>query len=189
MLPRRTVVSRILASRSDDMLVVAGLGSSTWDVCAQGDHAGNFCFIGAMGQAAPFALGLALAQPHKPVLLITGDGDMLMALGSLATIANQAPENLAMVVLDNETYLETGGQATATAGPTRLESIAQGAGIARVRLVTGDAELSELPQWLFASPGPSFANVKVRCEDLPRTFPHSFDGVTAINRFRDFVCR
>jgi len=184
MLHRRDVVKRLLEDRPRNLLAVAGLGSSAWDVCAAGDHPANFCFIGAMGQAAPFALGLALAQPAKPVVLFTGDGDLLMSLGVLATIANQAPSNLGIVVLDNEVYFETGGQVTATAGPTDLAAVARGAGFRHALTLTGDRELPALKRALFDCDGLCFATVKVAAERLPLVFPHSFDGVTAINRFR-----
>ena len=128
MLHRRPLVKALLEQRPDNLLAVSSLGSATWDVSAAGDDARDFCFIGAMGQAAPFALGLALAQPDKRVLLFSGDGELLMGLGALATIASQAPANLAIVVLDNEAYVETGSQATATAGGTDLEAVARGCG-------------------------------------------------------------
>ena len=185
MLNRRPLVEFLLAERPDNLLVVTGLGSSTWDVTAAGDNPRNFCFIGAMGQAAPFALGLAKAQPDKRVLLITGDGEMLMGLGALATIANESPTNLAMLILDNGAYVETGGQATATAGRTDLELVAQGAGFSNVRTVRDESELEELRQLAYTAPGPFFADVKIVAEALPLAFPHSFDGAIAINRFRD----
>ena len=140
MLKRRPLVKYLLEDRPDNLLAVSGLGSATWDLTAAGDDARNFCFIGAMGQAGPFALGLALSQPEKRVVLMTGDGELLMGLAVLATIANKAPSNLAILVMDNEAYVETGQQPTATAGPTDLEIIAKGAGIADTRTVT---EVSE----------------------------------------------
>jgi thiamine pyrophosphate-dependent acetolactate synthase large subunit-like protein len=189
MLHRRPLVKFILEDRPQDLLAVSGLGTSTWDLTASGDDARNFCFIGAMGQAAPFALGLALAQPGKRVLLVTGDGDMLMSLGALATIANKAPANLAVLVMDNEAYVETGGQRTATAGPTDLEAIARGAGIANTMTVTEESAKEALREFARNAPGPAFANVKVHPEALPLVFPHSFDGATAINRFREAASR
>jgi len=93
MLHRRPTVKTLLEDRATNLLAVAGLGSSTWDLSAAGNSPNNFCFIGAMGQAAPFALGLALAQPQKRVVLFTGDGEILMSLGILATIANRQPAN------------------------------------------------------------------------------------------------
>lgn len=188
MINRRPAVAHLLADRPSHLLAVSGLGSSTWDISAAGNEAGNFCFIGAMGQAAPFALGLAMAQPDKRVVLFTGDGDMLMSLGVLATIANQAPANLAVLVMDNESYVETGGQPTATAGVTDLEAIARGAGIKNTLVVREESELAELKGKVLTAPGPFYATVKVKVESLPLVFPHSFDGVTAINRFRDAAC-
>ena len=185
MLQRRPTVKFLLENRPQSLLAVSGLGSSTWDLSAAGNDARNFGFIGAMGQAAPFALGLAIAQSAKRVVLITGDGEILMSLGILATIANVAPENLCVLVLDNESYSETGGQPTATAGPTDLELIAKGAGIANTSTVRHESELSALREILHADSGLHFADIKIATGDLPLVFPHSFDGVTAINRFRD----
>ncbi|MCB1743471.1 MAG: aldehyde dehydrogenase [Gammaproteobacteria bacterium] len=186
---RRPAVKFLLEDRPERLLVVSGLGSSTWDLSAAGDDPRNFCFIGAMGQAAPFALGLAMAQPEKRVVLITGDGELLMQLGALATIANQAPSNLAILVMDNEAYGETGGQATATAGVTDLTAIARGAGISNCCTIRQESELAGLREQMLNTPGPFFANVKVVAESLPLVFPHSFDGVTAVNRFRDAALR
>ncbi|MGH6887416.1 MAG: thiamine pyrophosphate-dependent enzyme, partial [Geminicoccales bacterium] len=101
---RRREVAEVLLADRGDMLVVAGLGSTAWDVTAAGDHPLNFPLWGAMGSAAAIGLGLALAQPERRVLVITGDGDMLMGLGSLATVAVQQPANLAIVAFDNERY-------------------------------------------------------------------------------------
>lgn len=187
MLRRRPSIAFLLESRPPGMLVVSGLGSCTWDLCAIGDDPRNFCFNGAMGQAAPFALGLALAQPERRVVLFTGDGELLMSLGVLATIANQRPSNLALVILDNESYLETGAQPTATAGATDLTAIARGAGFPDARTVTGRSELPALRRALHDAAGPLFAVLKVAVEELPLTLPHALDGVTAINRFRDAV--
>lgn len=184
MLQRRPTVKFLLEDRPQNLLAVSGLGSSTWDLSAAGDDPRNFGFIGAMGQAAPFALGLAIAQPDKRVVLFTGDGEILMALGILATTANVAPNNLCIVVLDNETYSETGGQPTATAGPTDLELIARGAGIAKSRTITRESELPELREIIRTTSGLHFAAIKIVAQELPLVFPHSFDGVTAINRFR-----
>src|SRR6266516_1126574 len=113
-LHRRQVVKTLLSERGD-LLVVAGLGSTSWDITAAGDSPLNFPLWGAMGQAAMIGLGLALAQPKRRVLVVTGDGEMLMGLGSLATIGVRRPGNLSIVVLDNERYGETGMQKTHTA--------------------------------------------------------------------------
>src|ERR687891_2498475 len=128
-LRRREVAAALVADRGA-MLVVAGLGSTAWDVTAADDHPLNFPLWGAMGGAAAIGLGLALAQPDRRVLVVTGDGDMLMGLGSLATIAVQRPSNLAIVVFDNERYGETGMQPTHTAHGVNLAAMAHGAGFA-----------------------------------------------------------
>lgn len=187
MLHRRPSIAFLLEERPDELLAVSGLGSCTWDLSAIGDDARNFCFNGAMGQAAPFALGLAMAQPARRVVLFTGDGELLMSLGVLATIANRAPANLVLVILDNGSYLETGAQPTATAGPTDLAAIARGAGFPDVRTLTRRAELPALRRALREARGPLFAVLEVVVEHLPLTLPKTLDGVTAINRFRDAV--
>src|ERR1700761_576390 len=110
LLQRREVVSSLLAARKNT-IVVGGLGASTYDMAAAGDHDRNFYLWGAMGGAVMIGLGIALAQPELPVVVITGDGEMLMGMGSLATVGLQKPANLTIVVLDNEVYGETGGQA------------------------------------------------------------------------------
>ncbi|MGC1443013.1 MAG: thiamine pyrophosphate-dependent enzyme [Burkholderiaceae bacterium] len=183
-LKRRPLVKQLLTDRPANLLAVSSLGSPTWDLTASGDDPRNFCFIGAMGQAAPFALGLAMAQPEKRVVLFAGDGETLMSLGALATIANQAPPNLTIVVLDNESYVETGSQPTATAGKTNLEAVAAGCGFEVSRTITKADEVDSLRALIVSGPGPNFVNVKIDAENLPLAFPHSFDGATAINRFR-----
>ena len=100
MIDRRPFVKKILKNRKDNLRVVSGIGTSTWDIMSAGDNKGNFGFIGAMGQSIPFALGLAKSQPDLRILLFTGDGDTLMSLGSMATVANHPVNNLTIVVLD-----------------------------------------------------------------------------------------
>ena len=122
----------MLADRPKNLFVVPGLGSCTWDAFAAGDDDRNFYLWGAMGGAAMIGLGLALAKPNARVAVITGDGEMLMGLGSLATIGVQKPDNLAIVVFDNGLYGETGMQASHTSGGVDLLAVARGCGIERV---------------------------------------------------------
>src|SRR5258707_12435098 len=110
-LSRRSAVARILADRRDT-LVVTGLGSPTYDCAAAGDHPLNFYLWGAMGSATTVGLGLALAQPQRRVLVITGDGELLMGLGALATVGAKKPANLAIAGIDNDRDCETGGHRT-----------------------------------------------------------------------------
>lgn len=181
-LHRRQVVARLLAKRGD-LLVVSGLGAPSWDVAAAGDEALDFPLWGAMGGAAMLGLGLALAQPARRVLVITGDGEMLMGLGALATIAVKQPRNLALAVLDNESYGETGMQPTHTAGPVDLGAMAAGAGWPVVGDIYDGAQLDDAIPKVRSEPGPVFFNIKVRAEALPLVLPPK-DGVVLKNRFR-----
>jgi thiamine pyrophosphate-dependent acetolactate synthase large subunit-like protein len=180
---RRRQVVEILLQERKNLLVVAGLGSTAWDITAAGDAPLNFPLWGAMGNAAMIGLGLALAQPKRRVLVITGDGEMLMGLGSLATIGVQRPRNLAVVVIDNERYGETGMQATHTAAGVDLAKVALACGFRAARQVRARASLGALRAAIHASPGPLFAQVKVRAEKLPLVLPPR-DGGLLKSRFR-----
>ena len=182
MLERRTFVERLLQDRGG-LCVIPGLGSCTWDVAAAGDHSLNFYMWGAMGGTAMIGLGLALARPDRRVLVLTGDGDMLMGLGSLATVAVQKPANLAIVVLDNERYGETGMQPTHTAHGVDLAAMARAAGIAVAGTARDQAELEAALPAIRAAPGPLFYAIKVRAEPLPFALPPK-DGAYLKDRFR-----
>ena len=185
-LNRRKVVHELLAARNDALLV-AGLGSTAWDAAAAGDTAGNFYLWGAMGGAAMIGLGLALAQPTRRVLVLTGDGEMLMGLGAFASIAVQQPPNLALVVIDNEHYGETGMQATHTHFGVDLAGVARAAGFAYTTTVVDEAGLRHCIPILFDDArGPAFVAVKVNASPVPLVLPPR-DGVLLKNRFRDHV--
>src|SRR6201995_4775642 len=139
-LDRRDPLKALLADRRD-LMVVTGLGSSCYDVFDAGDHDANFYLWGAMGGAAMIGLGLALAQPQRPGAIIPGDGEQLMGLGSLATIAAKKPTNLSIVVLDNAHFGETGMQKSHSGLGARLELIASGAGFPSVTEINDRAGL------------------------------------------------
>jgi len=181
-LRRREVVEALLAERGE-LLVVAGLGSAAWDVTAAGDHPLNFPMWGAMGGAIAFALGLALAQPERRTLVLSGDGDLLMGLGSLATVAVQRPANLAIVALDNERYGETGMQETATASGVDLAAVARGCGFPLAATIRDEAQLAAALPQIRSAPGPAFFTIKVRAEKLPLALPPK-DGTLLKQRFR-----
>ena len=176
-------MAALLAPRTPDTLVIAGLGSSAWDVTASGDSDRNFCLVGGMGLTAIIGLGLARTQPNKNVLVITGDGDMLMGMGSLATVANVAPRNLSICVLDNELFGETGGQPTHTAGVTDLAAIAKGAGIPLTSTVRTEGELKTIVGSVHNESGPQFHAIKIMHEELDSPKP-PLDGGYTKDRFR-----
>ena len=182
-LDRREVV-RALLDRRGDLLVVAGLGSSAWDCTAAGDHPLTFPLWGAMGSAGAIGLGLALAQPRRRVLVVTGDGEMLMGLGSLATIAAQRPGNLAIVVLDNERYGETGMQKTHTAYGTDLAAVAKGCGFAKAETIRDGAQLAAVRSGVYRGKGPLLYQIKVRQDAAPLVLPPR-DGSYLKHRFRE----
>jgi thiamine pyrophosphate-dependent acetolactate synthase large subunit-like protein len=181
-LHRRKVVEILLEDRKD-LLVVAGLGSTAWDITAAGDSPLNFPLWGAMGNAAMIGLGLALAQPKRRVLVLTGDGEMLMGMGSLATIGVQKPRNLSVVVIDNERYGETGMQATHTAAGVDLAKVAQGCGFKVARRIRSATQLAALRAAIHRPSGPLFAQVKVVAEKIPLVLPPR-DGGLLKARFR-----
>jgi thiamine pyrophosphate-dependent acetolactate synthase large subunit-like protein len=181
-LSRRVVVAEILRDRKD-LLVVAGLGGPAWDCAAAGDDARNFYLWGAMGLSPALGLGLALAQPARRVLVVTGDGEMLMAAASLATIAVQGPKNLALVVLDNEIYGETGGQESHTARGVDLAAMAHAAGFREVSTVREAGEVPRLRARIHEGEGPLFAVVKVSSVRTPMVLPPR-SGSLLHHRFR-----
>ncbi len=183
LLDRRAVVKSLLADRNG-AIAVGGLGASTYDIAAAGDHDRNFYLWGAMGGAVMIGLGLALAQPKLPVVGITGDGEMLMGLGSLATVGLQKPGNLSIVVLDNEAYGETGGQMSHTASAVNLVGVAQACGIADTSTLETMAEIEAFASSLRdVSAGPRFASVKIDAANLERVLSNR-DGTFVLNRLR-----
>ena len=183
LLDRRAVVSSLLANRKQ-AIAVGGLGASTYDIAAAGDHDRNLYLWGAMGGAVMIGLGIALAQPKLPVVVITGDGEMLMGMGSLATVGLQKPANLTIVVLDNEVYGETGGQASHTAAAADLVGVAKSCGIANARAISTMAEIEAYAlEMQDVASGPRFASIKIDSANLERVLS-SRDGTFIVNRIR-----
>lgn len=185
LLDRREAVARLLRERGD-MLVVTGLGSATYDVAAAGDDPRNFYLWGAMGGTAALALGLAQAQPDRPVLAITGDGDMLMGIGTLATIGAAQPKNLSVVVLDNERYGETGAQLTATAHGVDLAGMARAGGFDAMDDIRDMNAVGTLAARLQRMEGPLYATIKIDRREYPKVLP-ARDGAWLRSRFREAV--
>lgn len=180
---RRKAIAGLLTERADDLLIVTGLGSTTWDLASLGDDDRNFYLWGAMGGAAVLGLGLALAQPEKRVAVVTGDGEMLMGLGSFATIGLKQPHNLAVIVFDNGRYGETGMQESHTARAADLVGVARACGIQTVFDIANEPELASLAGHLRDFHGLFFARVRIDASDPPRILPPR-DGVELKSRFR-----
>jgi len=179
---RRAFVKDLLAKRNG-ALVIPGLGSATWDAYAAGDSPEYLYSWGGMGLAVPTALGLAMAQPDRRVLALTGDGEMMMGIGSLGVVAAQAPKNLAILVLDNEHFGETGRQTGLTEGQADLCKVAEGFGIRHTMAVTEQGASDELAPFLFETDGPVFATAKIALSEDPWMLPVK-DGVAIARRFR-----
>jgi thiamine pyrophosphate-dependent acetolactate synthase large subunit-like protein len=183
-LDRREAVKALLADRGD-LLVVSGLGSSSYDVFAAGEHPANFYLWGAMGGAAMVGLGIALAQPTRPVAVITGDGEQLMGIGSLLTVAAKKPGNLTIVVLDNGHFGETGMQLSHSGLGARLEVIARGAGLHAVQEIADiEGIISFRPQMQKLDAGPQLVRLRIASGHVERALPPR-DGVFLKNRFRE----
>ncbi len=180
---RREAVAKLLAARNG-ALVVTGLGSPSYDVHAAGDTADNYYLWGAMGGAALTGLGLAQAQPEKRVMVITGDGEMLMAFGAMATIAVAAPKNLDIIVLDNQHFGETGMQDSHTGRGIALNKVAAASGFAETGELRSLAEVDALTVRLQTPAiGPRLFVLKIEAKNLPRSLPPR-DAVAIKNRFR-----
>ena len=182
-LRRREVVQELLKCRKG-LLVVAGLGAPAWDATASGDHPLTFPLWGGMGGAVSIGLGLALARPDEQILVLTGDGEMLMRLGSLSTVGLQQPKNLAVVVLDNEHFGETGMQTSHTAASINLAEIARASGIPSSWTIRESSEISTIREKLLHAEGPLFCGIKVRAETLPLVLPPK-EGEILQKRFRN----
>lgn len=183
-LDRRRFVADLL-QELPEALVITGLGSPTYDVFAAvgPDRPHTFYLWGAMGGSVPMGLGLALAQPDRSVVVVTGDGEQLMGIGALGTVAVQAPENLTVVVLDNGHFGETGMQPSHSSLGTDLAAVARGFGIAHTMRITEHAEVLTLAKSVSARAGTTFAQVLVATDEVPRVLPPR-DGVANKNAFR-----
>lgn len=182
---RRAFVSKLL-ELAPEALVVTGLGSASYDVHAAGDRDQNYYLWGAMGGACCLGLGLALAQPEKAVVVVTGDGEQLMGIGSLATIAAKQPPNLTIVVLDNGHFGETGMQRSHSSLGTDLVAVAKGFGIQDARRINSLDRCEELAQSIRSMRGTSFVQVLIQTDDVARSLPPR-DGPFVKNRLRHYL--
>src|SRR6266545_6052767 len=183
-LDRCEVVPKLIGT-PQDFLIIAGLAGTAKDVAHVCEpHANYYACAGVMGGATAMGLGLALAQPTRRVLVMTGDGELLMNVGSLATVAIMQPPNLSIICVDNGHYGETGYQKSHTSLGTDLEKMAQGAGIKLTRTVQDKADIAEAAALIRHMDGPSFVLLKVKPTDPPKV-RRSMDAAWSKHRFRD----
>src|SRR5262245_51005193 len=187
MIDRREFVQRLLFDRKN-LLVVSGLGSPTYDVAASGDHPLNFYLWGAMGSAAMIGLGVALAQPAFRVLVLTGDGEALMGLGSLATIGVKQPANLVIVVLDNQHYGETGMQPSHTRAGIDLVAVARACQFADGLHVSEIGAVSRVRDLVHNGRGPILVQARISSDAVPRVLP-TRDGHAVKLRFMEALSK
>ena len=179
---RRAFVAEFLRHRGN-ALIATGLGSATWDTFAAGDSPEYLYSWGGMGLAVPTALGLAIAQPARRVVAITGDGELMMGIGSLAVVGDQAPANLGILVLDNEKFGETGRQRGLTSGRADIAAAAKAFGLRETMVVTEQGAAAELARFLFTAPGPVLGIAKIAVTEDPWALPEK-DGANIAHRFR-----
>jgi phosphonopyruvate decarboxylase len=179
---RRPFVAELLKKRGGS-LIVCGLGSPTWDCFAAGDSPEYLYSWGGMGLALPTALGISIAQPKRRVVCVTGDGELPMGVGSLGVVGDQAPNNLGILVLDNEKFGETGRQRGLTSNRTDITAVARGFGITNTLTVTEQGAIPELAKLLFETPGPVLAVAKIAITEDPWALPEK-DGAAIGQRFR-----
>jgi thiamine pyrophosphate-dependent acetolactate synthase large subunit-like protein len=173
-----------LIGRAEDFLIVTGLAGTARDIAAlTHDSAQIYTMAGAMGGAVMIGLGLALARPDKRVLVATGDGEILMNVGALATVALMNPANFAILVVDNGHYGETGWQKSHTSLGVDLEKIAVGSGIKRTRTVATDGEIADGARVLREGNGSGFVVLRVAPAEPP-AYKRNFDPAVCRNRFR-----
>lgn len=183
LLDRREAVPA-LVGRHQDFLIVTGLAGTSKDISAlTQDGAHTYTMAGAMGGACMIGLGLALARRDKRVLVLTGDGELLMNLGSLATIAVVNPANLCVVCVDNGHYGETGYQKSHTSLGVDLEKIAAGSGIKRTLLIDKQSEIAAGSRFIRAGNGASFVLLRVSTIEPP-SFKRDLDPANCRTRFR-----
>jgi phosphonopyruvate decarboxylase len=179
---RRAFVADLVAG-APDAIFVSGLGSPSYDLFAAGDRDLNFYLWGAMGASVPVGLGIAIAQPERSVVVVTGDGEQLMGVGTLGTIAARQQSNLTVVVLDNGHYGETGMQRSHTSLGTDLVAVARGFGIADAVRIADRQGVTAVLERVHARSGPAFFVVPIPAHEHPRALPPR-DGVFVKNRFR-----
>jgi len=157
---RHEAIEIIVNALSNDELLISASGFMSRELFFIKDCPQHFYMLGSMGLASSIGLGLSLSVPDRKIIVIDGDGNILMNLGSLATIGYFRPENFVHIVLDNESYESTGGQPTVSS-IIKLEKMAKAAGFETVKKVSDVGSLTNLMAALPKLEGPVFILVKI----------------------------
>ncbi len=183
-LDRRELLAQLFPAPGDT-LMVSGLAGAARDAAALTDDGDNlFTLAGVMGAAVSIGLGVALSAPESQVAVITGDGELLMNLGALATVATMAPDNLSIVCIDNGRHGETGGQPSHTAAATTLARIAEGAGLPSTMTIASPDQVAAAARFLVESPAPRFLLARVT-PGPPAAYKRNLDPAACRLRFRN----
>jgi thiamine pyrophosphate-dependent acetolactate synthase large subunit-like protein len=162
---RFDLTKRLVAKLRHEEAVIGGIGHSNFDLWAAGHRPQNFYMLGSMGLAIPIALGVAIAQPHRKVFALEGDGSLLMELGCLSTVAARAPKNLTILLLDNGTFQITGGQPTPAANTTDFAAVARACGLHGATWAIDEADFEAHVDRCLTTDGPHF--IGLRLDDQP----------------------
>lgn len=158
---RFEITRRLVARLTHDEAVVGGIGNTNFDLWSAGHRPQNFYMLGSMGLAIPIAFGVALAQPHRHVIALEGDGSLLMQLGCLVTIAAHKPANLTIVIMDNGLYQITGGQPTPAAGTADYVALARASGLTRSAWACDEEDFERLIDTALHDGGPTFIAARI----------------------------
>ena len=183
-LDRRELLAQFFPAPGDT-LMISGLAGAARDAAALTDDGDNlFTLAGVMGAAVSIGLGVALSAPEAQVVVVTGDGELLMNVGALATVASMAPDNLTIVCIDNARHGETGGQPGHTAGATNLAVMAEGAGLPSTMTIASPDQVPAAAGFLKQSPAPRFLLARVT-DGPPAAYKRNLDPAACRLRFRD----
>lgn len=183
-LDRRNLLSELIPN-PDHFLMISGLAGASKDAAAFTDDSANlFTMAGTMGASVSMGLGVALSAPTKNVIVFAGDGELMMNVGSLATVASMMPANLSIVCIDNGCHGETGGQKGHTARRTNLALMAEGAGLPSVMTIQTPEEIAQAAAFIAEAPGPRFLWARVM-NGPPAAYKRNFDLAECRQRFRD----
>jgi thiamine pyrophosphate-dependent acetolactate synthase large subunit-like protein len=178
---RFELTKRLVAKLRNEEAVIGGIGNTNFDLWSAGRRPQNFYMLGSMGLAIPIAFGVALAQPHRHVVALEGDGSLLMQLGCLVTIAAQQPKNLTIVIMDNGLYQITGGQPTPAAGTADYVALARAAGLTRCAWAGDEEDFDKLIDAALANGGPTF--IAARIDNKPGVGATDRDPAQIRHRF------